>query len=307
MIRLVSFRLLNSTSLARPGLLLPSNKIIDIFNNDTHLACNHNTFYSKELFEAQTENNLRNLINKSDKVSTISLNEVQLLPPIPPRRNVFCVGKNYMDHVKEIASVSTSTSSSSSPAVPPAIPKYPQFFTKVPECAIGHKELIPSHKNYTKWLDYEAELAVVIGTKGCDITVNEAMNHVFGYMIANDVTARDVQKHHVQFFKGKSLDGTCPLGPALVHKSAVDASNLAIRCWVNGELRQDSRTSEMIFDIPNIIAQLSRGMTLYPGDIILTGTPSGVGYAMQPPKTLQAGDNIRIEIEGLGTLENSVI
>jgi 2-keto-4-pentenoate hydratase/2-oxohepta-3-ene-1,7-dioic acid hydratase in catechol pathway len=156
-------------------------------------------------------------------------------------------------------------------------------------------------------LDYEAELAIVIGKGGVNITEDNANDAIFGYTILNDVTGRDVQRRHGQWFKGKSLDGSCPIGPWVAHKSAiVDPHQLAIRLKVNGELRQNGNTSTMIFSIPRIIAELSAGLTLEPGDIIATGTPSGVGYAMKPPRPLKAGDIISIEIEGLGKLENTV-
>jgi 2-keto-4-pentenoate hydratase/2-oxohepta-3-ene-1,7-dioic acid hydratase in catechol pathway len=156
-------------------------------------------------------------------------------------------------------------------------------------------------------LDYEVELAVIIGKTGRDISKENALAHVFGYTVANDITARDVQKKHNQWFKGKSLDSTCPLGPCIVPASQIDASDLPIKMWINGEKRQDSRTSNMIFNVATIIEQLSAGFTLYPGDIILTGTPQGVGFAMQPPQVLKPGDLMEAEIEGIGRLVNRVI
>jgi 2-keto-4-pentenoate hydratase/2-oxohepta-3-ene-1,7-dioic acid hydratase in catechol pathway len=189
----------------------------------------------------------------------------------------------------------------------PPQPKYPQFFTKVPQTVIANGDDIPCHSATTRWLGYEAELAVVIGKAGRDISREDADSHIFGYTIANDVSARDVQKRHVQFMKGKCLDGTCPMGPYILHKSDIgDASNLSIKLWVNDQMRQNSNTGNMIFDVPEIIRQLSQGMTLYPGDVILTGTPAGVGFAMDPPQTLKEGDHIAIEIEKLGRLENRV-
>jgi 2-keto-4-pentenoate hydratase/2-oxohepta-3-ene-1,7-dioic acid hydratase in catechol pathway len=224
---------------------------------------------------------------------------VQLLAPIPrPRRNVFCVGRNYMDHVAEGDRTRGVTQSE--------MPKYPQFFTKVPEAVIAPEAPIPHHAGLTEWLDYEVELVAVIGRAGRDIPREDALSHVFGWTIGNDVTARELQRRYGQWFKGKSLDGSCPLGPWIVPAEELDALATGIRCRVNGETRQDSHTSKMIFDVKEIIHQLSLGLTLRPGDVILTGTPEGVGYAMQPPRTLQPGDVVECEIDGIGALRNVV-
>ncbi|MDO9708079.1 fumarylacetoacetate hydrolase family protein [Paracraurococcus lichenis] len=222
-----------------------------------------------------------------------------LLAPIPrPRRNVFCVGRNYMDHVAEGDRTRGIANSE--------LPKYPQFFTKAPDCVIAPEDWIPAHAGVTQWLDYEVELAVIIGTEGRDIPKERALEHVFGWTIGNDVTGRDLQRRYGQWFKGKSLDRSCPLGPWIIPAAELDALNTGIRLWVNGEKRQDSHTSKMIFDVKEIIHQLSIGFTLKPGDVIITGTPEGVGYAMQPPKTLQPGDVIECEIDGIGRLRNTV-
>lgn len=251
--------------------------------------------------------NQENEVSIGKDLPLTHLSEVEVLAPIPrPRRNVFCVGKNYKDHILEIAAAAASKNPDE-PAPPLELPKYAQFFTKAPECVIPTGGSILSHKNITRWLDYEAEMAVVIGKQGRDISAEDAMEHVFGFTIGNDVTARDVQKKHVQFFKGKTLDTTCPMGPFIALADTIDCSNLSVKLWINEELRQNSTTKNMIFDVPEIIRQLSAGFTLYPGDVILTGTPDGVGYAMKPPKTLKAGDRIKIEIEHLGTLENTVV
>jgi 2-keto-4-pentenoate hydratase/2-oxohepta-3-ene-1,7-dioic acid hydratase in catechol pathway len=224
---------------------------------------------------------------------------VRLLAPIPrPRRNVFCVGRNYMDHVAEgdrTRGIQTSE-----------LPKYPQFFTKAPECVIGPDDPVPDHAGTTEWLDYEVELAVVVGREGHDIPAERALDHVFGWTIGNDVTGRELQRRYGQWFKGKSLDRSCPLGPWIVPAGELDALDTGIRCRVNGETRQESRTSKMIFDVREIIRQLSIGFTLRPGDVILSGTPEGVGYAMQPPRTLKDGDVVECEIDDIGTLRNTV-
>jgi 2-keto-4-pentenoate hydratase/2-oxohepta-3-ene-1,7-dioic acid hydratase in catechol pathway len=251
---------------------------------------------------------LQHIIKNPDVADIIDAQTVGLAAPIVPRRNVFCVGKNYMDHVQEVANTMLQKEGSEEPVAAVPVPKYPQFFSKVPETLIGCSEFIPTHRTVTNWLDYEVELAVVIGKKGRDISVKMAEDHIFGYSIANDVSARDIQKRHVQFMKGKCLDGTCPMGPYILLKDSVQGNihDARIRCWVNGRLRQDSRTSNMIYDVKEIIHQLSKGMTLYPGDVILTGTPAGVGFAMDPPEVLRSGDHIRMEIDELGILENSV-
>ncbi|SDD28292.1 fumarylacetoacetate hydrolase family protein [Belnapia rosea] len=222
-----------------------------------------------------------------------------LLAPVPrPRRNVFCVGRNYMDHVAEGDRTRGITQSE--------LPKFPQFFTKAPETVIAPEAPIPPHTGVTEWLDYEVELACVIGREGTNISREDALSHVFGWTIGNDVTGRELQRRYGQWFKGKSLDRSCPLGPWIVPADELDALNTGIRCFVNGEKRQDSHTSKMIFDVREIIHQLSLGFTLRPGDVIITGTPEGVGYAMQPPRTLKPGDVIRCEIDGIGTLTNTV-
>lgn len=234
---------------------------------------------------------------------TTSLDSVELEAPLPrPRRNIFCAGKNYLDHVKEVA----KSGLGSGPTSGSEAPAYPIIFTKVPESVIAPQAKILRHANLTNHLDYEAELAIVIGKKGRGISRENAMEHVWGYTIINDVSARDLQKKHQQWHIAKSLDSFCPMGPWLVSKDEFDGNNTAIRCWVNDELRQDSSTSLFIFDIPALIESLSAGITLYPGDIIATGTPSGVGMGFNPPRFLQSGDKVKIEIAGIGVLENVV-
>ena len=229
----------------------------------------------------------------------LPLASVALQAPIPqPRRNVFCVGRNYMDHVAEGDRTRGITNSE--------VPKYPQFFSKAADCVIAPGAKVPTHEGVTKWLDYEVELVAIIGTAGRDIPKEKALEHVYGWTIGNDVTGRDLQRRHGQWFKGKSLDRSCPLGPVIVPAADLDASDLAIGLKLNGEQRQSSRTSKMIFDVKEIIHQLSAGFTLLPGDVIMTGTPEGVGYAMQPPQTMKAGDVMELTIEGIGTLTNTV-
>jgi len=228
----------------------------------------------------------------------ISLDLVKVTAPIPnPIRNILCVGKNYMDHIQELASGEISDSKT----------EYPNFFTKATNTVIGPFDPIPLHRGITEQVDYEAELAVVIGKRGKNITEEEAMDFVFGYTVLNDVTARDLQKNHGQWFKGKSLDGFCPMGPWIVTRDEIkEPVELEIRSYVNGELRQQSNTKMMIFKIPRLISILSQGFTLEPGDIIATGTPAGVGMGFNPPKLLKNNDKVRVEIEKIGYIENIV-
>jgi 2-keto-4-pentenoate hydratase/2-oxohepta-3-ene-1,7-dioic acid hydratase in catechol pathway len=234
----------------------------------------------------------------------IPLGQVTFCAPIPrPARNILCVGKNYHAHAKEFAD---SGYDSSSTGAADAIPESPLVFTKAPNTVIASGDPIPRHRGITEQVDYEAELAVIIGPGGRGIKKADAYKHVWGYTITNDVTARDLQAKHKQWFIGKSLDGFCPMGPWIVTADEVDPENLAIRCWINGELRQDANTRDLIFDIPTLIETLSAGSTLEPGDIISTGTPVGVGIGFKPPRFLDTGDVIRIEIEGIGEIENTV-
>jgi len=227
--------------------------------------------------------------------------EVALLPPIQrPPRNLFCVGKNYREHAREFADSGFDTASTS------AVPPHPVVFSKLPGAVIGDRDSIFYPEGLSEALDYEAELAVVIGRAGRSIPRAEALSYVFGYTIVNDVTARDWQHRHGQWFLGKSFDTFCPMGPALVTADELDPSALDIRCWVNGELRQEANTRDMIFDIPTLIETISAGITLQPGDIIATGTPAGVGVGFKPPRFLQRGDEVEIEIEGVGRLVNDV-
>jgi len=223
------------------------------------------------------------------------LAEVKILAPIPrPRKNILCVGKNYREHAVEMGGVES-------------IPENIMIFTKAPTTVIGIDEQINGHPHATNELDYEGELAIVIGKRGKQIKIEKALDHVFGYTVINDVTARDIQRKHKQFFLGKSFDTFCPMGPYLIHKSMVRTPNeLHIETVVNGEVRQTSNTREMIFSVEEIISTISKGMTLEPGDIIATGTPAGVGKGFTPPKFLHAGDEVVIKVEGIGTLRNIV-
>lgn len=233
----------------------------------------------------------------------VPLSQVQLDAPLPrPRRNVFCIGLNYRSHAAELAARGFNGAKTADDLIPKAV----VAFSKVPESVIGPGRAIEIPAASSA-IDYEAELAVVIGKSGKRIARAQAMDHVFGYTIVNDVTARDLQKRHQQWLIGKSCDTFCPMGPWLVTRDAIDGTALGVKLWVNDELRQDGHTSDLVFDIPSIIEALSAAITLLPGDVIATGTPAGVGMATDPPRWLRRGDRVRVEIDGLGTLENPVV
>jgi 2-keto-4-pentenoate hydratase/2-oxohepta-3-ene-1,7-dioic acid hydratase in catechol pathway len=217
--------------------------------------------------------------------------KARLEAPIPrPARNVFCLGRNYKEHAAERGAEA---------------PAHPVYFTKAPETVVGPGAKVIHHA-VTHELDYEVELAVVIGTAGRDIPRERALEHVFGYTIVNDVTARDVQKRHQQWFHGKSMDTFCPMGPTLVTADEIlDPQALAVAMRINGETRQSSHTSKMIFPVDECIAVLSQGFTLLPGDVIATGTPEGVGAALG--KFLKAGDRMEAEVEAIGVLANPIV
>ena len=231
----------------------------------------------------------------------VPLDRVTLLAPVPrPRRNVFCIGKNYREHVAEFAGSGYDTSASTE------VPEHPIVFTKPPSAVIGPDAEIDPHVALTAELDYEGELAVIIGTGGRRIDRSDAMAHVWGYTIVNDVTARDLQQRHRQWFLGKGLDTSCPMGPWAVTVDELDLARVELRTTVNGERRQAGRVSDLIFDIPALIETISAGITLEPGDLIATGTPAGVGIGFTPPRFLQPGDVISITVSGIGTLTNRV-
>ena len=232
-----------------------------------------------------------------------ALEGARVLAPIPvPPHNIMCVGKNYHAHAHEFAKSGFDAGSNAAEAVP----EHPIIFTKPSSSITGPGDDIPLWPGVDAAVDYEAELAVVIGRGGRMIPRSEALSHVFGYTIINDVTARDLQRRHKQWFLGKGIDGFGPMGPWIVTADEVDGSNLRIRCRVNGETRQDSTTADLIFDIPALIEAISRSVTLVPGDVIATGTPEGVGIGFDPPRFLQDGDVVEVEIEGIGILRNVV-
>mmetsp|Transcript_12270 Transcript_12270/g.20372 ORF Transcript_12270/g.20372 Transcript_12270/m.20372 type:complete len:350 (+) Transcript_12270:66-1115(+) len=346
LVKLVTFSCKQNMT-KRVGLMAPSQQIVDLANTGKFHAALPTVAQDMQSFIAacNADKEILPLLQSLLEMDTFEQDpavqnvvQPQLHAPIVPTRNLMCVGKNYLDHVAEVAAArgSFNLDGSDTPRQELQLPSHAIFFTKPPQCVVATGAKVESHPTLTKMLDYEAELAVVIGTAGRDISEEDAMSHVFGYTVGNDVTARDLQKKHTQWFKGKSLDTSCPLGPCIVPRfpaesgynsddlvSSVDCGsdassggvlpsgssgpNWAIRCWINGELRQSSRTNNMIFTIPKIIAQLSQGFTLQPGDVILTGTPEGVGFAMKPPQPLKTGDLMEIEIENIGRLVNSVV
>jgi 2,4-didehydro-3-deoxy-L-rhamnonate hydrolase len=232
----------------------------------------------------------------------LPLHAVRLLAPIVPKRNVFCVGWNYAEHFAEGKDFRPASA-------PQEIPEHPALFSKNPFAIIGPDAAIRHPAPISEQLDYEVELAVVIGREGRDIGEDDALDHVFGYTIANDVSVRDVQRawHGGQWFKGKNFDTHLPLGPWIVTKDEIpDPQTLRITTRVNGVIKQDSNTRHMVFPVVRIIAELSAGLTLYPGDVIITGTPEGVGMGRKPPEWLKPGDVVELEIEGIGLLRNEV-
>jgi len=241
-----------------------------------------------------------NEIINTESFNKIPISEIRILSPIPyTRRNLICVGKNYSEHVNELDTIKELKGN---------IPSKPIYFSKTSHPTNGPDSDVNVPWNATNEVDYEVELAVIIGKKCKDVDKKDVENYIFGYTIANDLSARDLQKGHIQWFKGKSLDNFSPIGPYILHKSALEMPfDLKLECLVNKEVRQSSYTSKMIFDIPYLISDLSKGMTLYPGDIILTGTPSGVGMGFNPPRMLKPGDIVECKIEKLGSLKNKII
>ena len=231
---------------------------------------------------------------ENEELDNISFNRetVTLSAPNPSPSKIICIGKNYLDHAMEMGG---------------EVPDYPMLFAKFTNSIIGPEDNIEK-PNVTEKLDYEVELAVVIGKEASNVSEAKALNHVAGYTLANDTSARDLQKRTSQFLQGKTLDNSTPIGPWIVTPDEIgDPSNLSIRSLVNGEERQSSNTSKLIFNIPYLISFISKLITLNPGDIILSGTPDGVGAGMSPPQFLKDGDTVTLEIEKIGIMENKVI
>lgn len=245
------------------------------------------------------ETDFQAVLNQASPVMQVPVTAVEWLAPLPrPRKNVMCMGLNYFEHIEEALSLTGKTAKK---------PTYPIVFTKSVTSVIGHAAEIPYDPETCSQLDWECELGVIIGKGGRKISPEHASEHIFGYTIINDLSARDLQLNHKQYFLGKSIDGGCPIGPIIVTKDEItDPQNLNLACRVNGVTKQTSNTRYMLFNIAEIIASLSRAMPLEPGDIIATGTPSGVGFARNPPEYLHHGDLVECEVEGIGVLRNRI-
>lgn len=243
------------------------------------------------------------LARDADSQPELALDAVRLLAPIPvPRRNIFCIGKNYRDYVLEFGA-----SGYDQPDRSQEMPEHPVVFTKTTTSVTGPFDDIDPHHGVTGELDYEAELGVIIGRGGRGISREDAFDHVWGYTIVDDVTARDLQRTHKQWLIGKGLDTHCPMGPyAVTADEITDVTALQVESHVNGEPRQSAPVKDLIFDIPELIAVLSAGITLLPGDIIATGTPAGVGIGFDPPRFMVSGDVIEVSITGLGAQRNRI-
>jgi 2-keto-4-pentenoate hydratase/2-oxohepta-3-ene-1,7-dioic acid hydratase in catechol pathway len=282
---------------ARPGLLLDGKRIVDIPGALGADAATGSMLGVIRGGEAMLER-LRQLERKP-AVGTVELADVKLHAPIPrPTKNVFCVGWNYLPHFEEGAKKLHDDRK---------LPDHPVFFSKVPTTVNGPYDSIPFDAALSTSLDWEVELGVIVGPGGKNIAEADAMRHVWGYTVINDVSWRDLQRRHGgQWHKGKSLDGTCPMGPCIVTADSLAWDVLRVTCRVNGAVKQDSNTRHMFFKVPRLIAELSAGMTLEPGDVISTGTPEGVGYARTPPEFLKPGDLLETEVEGIGVLRNPI-
>lgn len=232
--------------------------------------------------------------------AAVALEAVKLCAPIVhPRQDVICLGINYDAHAQEAGRFSDEAFGGERP--------YTIYFSKRVSTATGSGDFIPAYEELVDSLDYEAELGVILGKDAKDVSKEEAEAYIFGYTVINDVSARNLQTRHKQWYRGKSLDGFTPMGPCIVTADEIeDVQNLDIRCYVNGQLRQSSNTKYMIQTVAGAIAELSQGMTLQAGTIIATGTPAGVGMGMQPPTFLRSGDTVVCEIESIGRLENTV-
>lgn len=288
------------------GLLNDTNQVVNlsaIFNEDSSHGFNptpHNVSQLIELGDNAVEYIQQRLSREIEDKYLLNTQDLEILAPLSPKKNIFCVGRNYRDHIIE-GNIARGVPAET-------FPQAIEFFTKPTTTVTGHNAAIPRYASITNSLDYEVELAIVIGKKGQNISAENALDYVYGYTIVNDITARNLQQKHGQWFKGKGLDSTCPIGPVVAHKSGIeDANNLIISLKVNNQLRQEDNTASMIFNVQTIIEQLSLGMTLEPGDIIATGTPKGVGFAMKPTACLEVGDVIEATIQDIGTLKNTIV
>ena len=297
--RLVTYQLLNSQEL-KTGIQISKDQVLDIAaETKARGAAQFVTTMLDIIAGGAATMTLLREIEASPKTAPIMLNKALLKAPIPrPLKNVFCVGWNYLEHFEEGGAKLEDKRE---------LPKWPVFFSKAPTAVNGPYDVIPFDANVSTQLDWEVELGVIIGKSGKNISEADAMSHVFGYTVINDVTWRDIQRRHGgQWDKGKSLDGTCPMGPCIVTADALDHTNLHLTCRVNGVTKQDSNTKHLYFKLPRLIHDLSLGQTLEAGDIISSGTPEGVGFARTPPEFMKDGDLLETEIEGIGVMRNPV-
>ena len=297
--RLVTYQLINTTEL-RTGLQTGKDEILDIVAEARARASSLPVSTMLDIIAGgDAVMSLLREIEATPKSTPILLNKALLKAPIPrTSKNVFCVGWNYLEHFEEGGAKLEDKRE---------LPKWPVFFSKAPTAINGPFDTIPFDANVSTQLDWEVELGVIIGKAGKNISEANAMSHIFGYTVINDVTWRDIQRRHGgQWDKGKSLDGTCPMGPCIVTADAVDPNNLNLECRVSGVVKQKSNTKHLYFKIPRLIHDLSLGQTLEPGDVISSGTPEGVGFARTPPEFMKSGDLLETEIEGIGTMRNPI-
>jgi len=297
--RLVTYQPIHATAL-KTGIQISKDEIIDVVAE----ACARGSPLKVDtmldiIAGGEAVMGLLRAIEAEPKTAPILLNQALLKAPIPrTTKNVFCVGWNYLDHFAEGGKKLDDSRE---------LPKWPVFFSKAPTAINGPYDPIPFDAEVSTQLDWEVELGVVIGKGGKNIAEADAMTHIFGYTVINDVTWRDIQRRHGgQWDKGKSLDGTCPMGPCIVTADSIDPTNLNLECRVSGVVKQKSNTKHLYFKIPRLIHDLSLGQTLEPGDVISTGTPEGVGYARTPQEFMSEGDLLETEIEGIGVMRNPV-
>ena len=297
--RLVTYQLLNAQELCT-GIQISKDQVLDIAAEARARSATEKVGTMLDIIAGgDAAMALLREIEAKPKTAPIMLNKALLKAPIPrPAKNVFCVGWNYLEHFEEGGAKLEDKRE---------LPKWPVFFSKAPTAVNGPYDVIPFDASISTQLDWEVELGVIIGKGGKNISEADAMSHVFGYTVINDVTWRDIQRRHGgQWDKGKSLDGTCPMGPCIVTADALDHTNLNLTCRVSGVTKQNSNTKHLYFKLPRLIHDLSLGQTLEPGDIISSGTPEGVGFARTPPEFMTTGDLLETEVEGIGVMRNPI-
>ena len=297
--RLVTYQLLNAQELCT-GIQISKDQVLDIAAEARLRNAPQKVSTMLDIIAGgDATMALLREIEAKPKTAPIMLNKALLKAPIPrPAKNVFCVGWNYLEHFEEGGAKLEDKRE---------LPKWPVFFSKAPTAVNGPYDVIPFDASISTQLDWEVELGVIIGKGGKNISEADAMSHVFGYTVINDVTWRDIQRRHGgQWDKGKSLDGTCPMGPCIVTADALDHTNLNLTCRVSGVTKQNSNTKHLYFKLPRLIHDLSLGQTLEAGDIISSGTPEGVGFARTPPEFMTTGDLLETEVEGIGVMRNPI-